>query len=163
MPKSKKRKNKNRSKIKQHKRTGKKLVPPLMQVPNVNLTSWRDNRLPEILWAAILISNLERNKVLDIFRNVAEYIHNQGYENEFWDITHTGLSKFPPKKINEILEIIIQGDEEKEILSPLMLLSETSCEGILETCTYTSACQNRPYSNDESNNINFRSSITGIN
>src|SRR5271165_1654275 len=61
------------STLEQHKMDGRRLIPPMMTVPNVQLMSWPNDRLPEILWAAILINHLPREIALSIFRVVASY------------------------------------------------------------------------------------------
>ena len=60
--------------IEAHKRQKKKLVPPLMAIPGVSLQSWMNHRLPEMVWAALLISGLGRERALELFRNVAELV-----------------------------------------------------------------------------------------
>ena len=35
-----------------HKKVGKKLIPPMLQIPNMVMTSFRDDRLPDLIWLA---------------------------------------------------------------------------------------------------------------
>jgi len=51
--------------LEKHTRAESKLMPPLAQLPNMNLSSWRDNRLPEMIWAGLLFSTLPRNNVFE--------------------------------------------------------------------------------------------------
>ncbi|MBZ2188241.1 DUF5677 domain-containing protein [Alcanivorax sp. JB21] len=60
----------NISSIDQHKRAGSKLVPPLAQIPNMKTSSWSDHHMPEMLWAVLLASVLERRHYLDVLRKV---------------------------------------------------------------------------------------------
>lgn len=35
-----------------HKKVGKKLIPPILQLPNVVMTSFRDDKIPDLVWLA---------------------------------------------------------------------------------------------------------------
>jgi hypothetical protein len=38
-----------------HKRVGKALIPPMMQLTGMSFSSWANTRLPEMLWACLVI------------------------------------------------------------------------------------------------------------
>ena len=61
----------NISTIDQHKRIGRKLVPPLAQIPKMTTSSWMDHHMPEMLWAILLVGVLERRHYLNLLRKVA--------------------------------------------------------------------------------------------
>lgn len=44
-----------RTTIAGHLHQGTKLTPPMAAVPNLKLQSWRNDRLPEMLWAALML------------------------------------------------------------------------------------------------------------
>ena len=44
------------SSLRQHKQVGKSLIPPILTVPGVTLQSWTNDRLPQMLWACLVIS-----------------------------------------------------------------------------------------------------------
>jgi hypothetical protein len=52
------------SSLDKHRRQGKTFTPPLMQVPGVELLSWRNERLPEVLWATLLARGLSRDQYI---------------------------------------------------------------------------------------------------
>jgi hypothetical protein len=54
----------------QHKREGSRFVPALAQVPSSHPSSWLNDRLPELLWGALLLHRFDRNTVLEIFRSL---------------------------------------------------------------------------------------------
>ena len=116
----------NYSTIPQHKRQGKKLIPPLRQVVEKEEpgSSWRNERLPEMLWAILLVTHLPREYVLNIFRQIVKYIQDLPKNDRFHDVTHTGLSKLPPERLNDVLSIIIGGQEQRDVLAPLLLFDE---------------------------------------
>lgn len=57
--------------IGQHARRGTKLVPPLAQIPKMTTSSWSDDHMPEMLWAALLSSTLDRPHYLACLRQIA--------------------------------------------------------------------------------------------
>ena len=75
--KGKEKKPKPYSRIESHKRQKKTLVPPLMALPNVALRSWVDDRMPEMIWAALLIARLGRDRAHRQISRVRGHI----YEN----------------------------------------------------------------------------------
>ena len=111
------------SKIKSHKRDGNRLIPPMAQI-SWSYNSWIDQRLPEMLWACLLVTHLPREYVLDIFRQVAKYIEGLPEEDKFHEVTHTGLSKLPSEHQNAVLSILVAQPEQQEVLVPLLLLDE---------------------------------------
>ena len=115
---------KNYSTIPEHKRQGKKLIPPLVQHFNWTNASWKDERLPEMLWAILLVTHLPRENALNVFRKVAKYIEDLPNDKKFDDVTHTGLSKLPSELLDDVLAIITEQPEQKEVLAYLLLLDE---------------------------------------
>ncbi|MFW9258660.1 DUF5677 domain-containing protein [Nostoc sp. CALU 546] len=112
----------NYSTIAQHKMQGKNLLPPLAQFPNTEFSSWLSERLPEMLWAALLITHLPREYALKIFRRVADYIFKLPEEEKFHDITHSGLANLSSDKLKHFLDSTISDPICKEVLHPLLLL-----------------------------------------
>ena len=115
---------KNYSTIQDHKHQGKKLLSPWDQVPNIKQSSWKDDRLPDMLWAALLVISLPREDALNVFRQVVKYIDSLPEDEKFGDVTHTGLSKLPSERLDEVLSIILAREEQKQVLTPLLLLDE---------------------------------------
>lgn len=109
-------------KLKHHQKKGKQLIPPMLQIPNVQFTSWRNNRIPEMLWAILLITQLRRDHALSIFRWVGKYIEKSPIKGDLYDITHTGLSKWNDKILLEFLVCITANQDQKHALYPLLLL-----------------------------------------
>lgn len=134
---------KNYSTIPEHKRQGKKLIPPLRQIFEKEEpgSSWQNERLPEMLWAILLVTHLPRDLALNVFRQVAKYIKDLPKNDRFYDITHTGLSKLPSNRLDDVLSIITGGPEQQEALVPLLLLDTLPCRevwakalGVNSTC-----------------------------
>jgi len=66
-----------------HKRVGKKLVPPLLQYPNIHLSSWIDTGLPQTIWLAVLHDRLGQvrgtQSALDFCKAAINVAPNHGY------------------------------------------------------------------------------------
>ena len=106
--------------IEQHKLKGKTLTTPWANISNLEPSSWRDERLPEFLWACILSSCIDRAKALATFRCLINHIEKNARE-AYDKITHTGLSQIDDHKQQEIISIITGTRENKEVLHSLLL------------------------------------------
>ncbi len=112
-------KNSTETKLSGHKRIKKELKPPFSLVGSLMPCSWVDDRMPEMLWAVLVIGNVERTKALDFFRYVADHVHKN---QDCYDVTLTGISKFPPNGQREFIKILLSySDEIKMALRPLVL------------------------------------------
>ena len=108
--------------ISSHRRYKKELKPPLAQIPNMKPSSWINERLPEMLWAVLIIGNIERETALNFFRYIAKYVEKN---HECFDITITGISKFSEAKKEEFIKYAISWSEEiKNALRPLALFPD---------------------------------------
>jgi len=101
---------------------GKTLVPPLAQVPGLNLVSWINDRLPELLWAVLIRARLTRDGALTVFRRILRYINEKRPESFEGQITHTGLSRVNPDVLADLLRVMVAGAAERDALLPLLLL-----------------------------------------
>jgi hypothetical protein len=60
------------SEIAQHRLVGKKLIPPLKELPGgFSGSSWRDDHAPEMLWALLLTVTFPRQDYLGCFSEIA--------------------------------------------------------------------------------------------
>lgn len=48
-----------------HKREGKRLIPPMMRLPNVVETSFRDTKIPELIWISALFNRAQDKAAVD--------------------------------------------------------------------------------------------------
>ena len=124
----KKKGNSRESAISSHKRHKKELIPPFLQIPNLELTAWVHDRLPEMLWALLVVGNLERDKALEFFRYIGQYV----FENqECFDVTLTGIGKLPPEKAKYFIKHMLSWSEDiSVILRPLRLYPEIPASDI---------------------------------
>ncbi len=109
------------SKLSEHKRFKKQLKPPLAQL-DMKPASWIDDRLPEMLWAVLVVGNLERDKALKFFRSIAKFVQNN---KECADITLSGIETLPLEKRGEFIALLVSwSDEVRGALRPLGLLPD---------------------------------------
>src|SRR5215204_1411144 len=103
---SKRKKTRTHSTLSEHHRQGKILTPPLLKViqetPNSKLQSWMNERLPNMLWAALLVTGLDRDQALNLFRRVAEYGQKFEEFSQRVDISHSGLQGFDEESQRDI-------------------------------------------------------------
>lgn len=110
--------------LRKHKRHGKKLSPPLATLPKMQPSSWLDDWLPEMLWAALLISGLGRERALDIFRRVGRFIFDIETKDKPYDVTHTGLARMGEDILLDVLSIIVESRDAEKSLCSLLLLED---------------------------------------
>lgn len=82
-----------------HNQHKKELIPPLAKL-NVKNSSWLDERLPEMLWAVLIIGNMKRNEALDFFRYVAKFVEKN---TDCSNITISGISKLEDQKSKSLI------------------------------------------------------------
>ena len=110
------------STIDQHKLSKGTLIPPLATIPNLQPTSWIDDFLPEFIWTSLLLSHLRRPDALAVLRKIVKYVAEFQGDDRPYDITHTGLSNLRSPVLDEILDILVEVDEHRRVLRPLLLL-----------------------------------------
>jgi len=110
------------TKLSEHKQTKRKLIPPLLQIPNLRNSPWLHDRLPEMLWAVLIIGNLEREKALNFFKHVASYVKDN---KDCCNVTLSGLANFSEGKTKTFIEHMLGWSNEIPIiLRPLRLYPE---------------------------------------
>lgn len=107
-------------------------MPPMMTIPNLTPVSWQNERLPEVLWAAIVVSHLPREMALALFRKVAAYGRNLRSDGppEAGDITHSGLAALHSREARDVIGLICESDAARYFLASLILLNDLPCREI---------------------------------
>lgn len=110
------------STIEQHHRKGSKLIPPLANIEKMKPSSWMNDRLPEMLWAGLLFTQLPRELVIEKIHEVANFIHRfSETDNPPFNLSLSGFNTFPREQQEELFAILLQREEFRNALSPLML------------------------------------------
>ena len=109
----------NTSTLDQHKREGSRFIPPLAQVPSLTPASWLNDRLPELLWGALLLNSFPRETVLEIFRTLGDRVAKS---TSTYDVGISGIAAALPASKDVIIDFICRPEEAKLALRPLLLL-----------------------------------------
>src|SRR5205823_10255015 len=83
----------SRTPISWHQKKGKVLQPPFVQFGmGKGLVSWMNDRLPEMIWAALLISALGREAALKELREFLRFVWENPDRESLHDCTLTGFA-----------------------------------------------------------------------
>ncbi len=107
--------------LSKHERDGSILKPPFSRIPNMQTSSWIDERLPEMLWAILLLEELGRENALEVFRNVGYFVKE---EKDLSNITISGISSWDKVIRNKLFSKVFNTNDIKEALKPLLLFKE---------------------------------------
>lgn len=104
----------------------------MLGIPNVHFSSWINDRLPEMIWAALLLTNdnISRDQALDVFRQVGRFISKNSKNGILPEITITGLSNFPGDKLLELLVSITAKENLRKALLPLLIFDSLPAKAI---------------------------------
>ena len=96
------------SSLRQHKQVGKSLIPPMLTIPGVTFQSWTNDRMPQMLWACLVIPVLPRRDALTAFREMAsiglKYRDAEGTGD--WTLFHSRLPSLPVEILTHITRVI---------------------------------------------------------
>ena len=111
------------SRLSGYQRQGRQLLPPLRQIPQVETSSWINDRLPELIWAALLFTQFPRKTLIALFRSIADGIRGAGEEAPH-DLRLTRLATDLPLSGELIINFVCGPSEAKDALSPLLLFPD---------------------------------------
>ncbi len=83
--------------------------------------SWTNDRLPELLWGALLLSGLDREPVLEMFRSLGERVNAAG-EGAPFDLKHSAIFESSELSRELIVDFVAGPEAAKLALRPLLLL-----------------------------------------
>ena len=138
MPVSKNRRNKsgkNRTSLKQHERQGKTLRPAFSQLENkmdgkLFFSNWTYERLPELLWAAIVRVIDDQYFAINEFRKILSFIKSHPNKEEINDISLSGISRLNPSLQEELISAIISEPKVASALTVLKLFPDFPAKNI---------------------------------
>jgi len=113
---------KSRTPLGGHILEGKNLKPPFAVMEGkVTLTSWANERLPEMIWAALVRVSVEQKYALAEFRRILAFIGNHPQKELIHDLTLTGISKLDQPLREELIAFIINSPIASHALPVLRL------------------------------------------
>jgi hypothetical protein len=83
--------------------------------------SWMNDRLPEMIWAALLISALGRDVALKEFRKFLRFVGVNRDRESLHDCTLTGFANLEDSLQSAVIEVLCGSDLAKQALAPLLL------------------------------------------
>jgi Family of unknown function (DUF5677) len=111
-----------RTPISGHQKKGKVLQPPFVQFGiGKGLVSWMNDRLPEMIWAALLISALGREAALKELREFLRFISENPDRESLYDCTLTGFANLEDSLRSAVIGFLCRSDLAKQALAPLLL------------------------------------------
>ncbi|MCY4553546.1 MAG: hypothetical protein OXC79_07715 [Candidatus Poribacteria bacterium] len=112
----------NRTPISGHTHIGRQLLPPFAttMVGKMQHSSWMNDRLPEMLWAALIIASADRDYALRQFCRILNFIGEHKQREQFHDLTHTGIAKLDKTLRTELIRFIVEPPEASLALCALL-------------------------------------------
>ena len=123
------------SKISDHTRVGKELIAPWNTIPNLELTSWLNDRLPECLWVALLVTALPRERYLDIFKQILDNVHRFCQQKKSYNILsdHSAIAALSQEDFLLLFGGALAEPDIKNALSPLLIFDSLPDKQLWET------------------------------
>lgn len=116
-------KDSNSTPLSGYKQNKKTLTPPLATIPNMILSSWINDRLPEMLWAALIRNHHPGNTGYAIFRSNLRWLGDNIKDGDITGICHSDIANMSDDLRKQFIERIVV-DASTEALRPLLLLPE---------------------------------------
>jgi len=132
MPRSKnKRKNnksksgKNRTPLLSHKRVGKELQSGFAQISDkITFSSWSNERLPEMLWAAIIRVINDQDFAISEFRRVINFVAEHELKEQLSELTISAISNLDEPLREEFIQYLLSNPVTASALSVLKLFEQ---------------------------------------
>ena len=112
----------DRTPLAQHRRFKKTLTPPFMAMTdrlNFESSSWLHERLPEMLWAALLFTAYE-DAAFAYFNTLFQFIHEHPQKAKLSELTLSGIAETPEPLRTELIQHILCFDEASKALRQLV-------------------------------------------
>ena len=126
--KSRKRKNtraaKNTTPLSGHRQINRRLIPPVMATELgdiLQFVSWTNDRLPEMLWAALILDSVDRGQALGQFRRILEYVRGHNQKEQLCDLSLTGIARLGETIRSEFIGFITEPPDVRRALCNLLL------------------------------------------
>lgn len=113
---------KNRTPLLDHKKVGKQLQPGFAQLSDkMTFSSWTNERLPEMLWAAIIRVLINQDYAISEFRRIISFVANHKNKEQLHDLTFSGIANLEENIKIEFIEFLLQSELIANALTVLRL------------------------------------------
>ncbi len=109
------------SPLAKHHRQGKVFTPPLMRIPGITPQSWHSDRLPDMLWAALLTQALPRDQYIRHLSLVAKAAMRFRDSPDVYP-QHTTAARLSGEQFRALFGHLLADEQARGALSPLLLL-----------------------------------------
>lgn len=96
---------------------------PLRSISALHWSSWLDDFLPNMLWAAICVGSLERDEALQLLRDICARGAKVLRETNGAQLGHNFLASLPYEEFEEIFSPIVENSKAKEACAAIGLVS----------------------------------------
>jgi hypothetical protein len=115
---------KNRTPLGGHALVGKELHSPLSRLGSRwKLTSWMNDRLPEMIWAALIRASVDQDEAIAEFRRILSFIPESPHKEALHDIRLSGIGKIDPVAQRAFISHILDSDVSSSALGPLKIFT----------------------------------------
>ena len=112
---------KNRTPISGHTRSGSQLLPPFANpILKMKPASWMNERLPEMLWAALIRVAVPRDRGLELFRRFLKFVAEHPEKDKLSDLILTGFSKLEQPLREQVITHLVAPPEAAQALAALL-------------------------------------------
>lgn len=120
---------KNRTSLLDHKKSGSKLQPSFAQFTDqhggrVVFSSWSNERLPEMLWAAIIRMANKQDHAISEFNRIISFVSHHPQKEKMSDLSITGISNLDDNLRNDFLVFLVSNPSTASALSVLSIFKE---------------------------------------
>ena len=91
----------------------------MLELP-LEFASWMNDRLPELLWATLIISSVDRKFGLAHFRRIISFVGEHKQKEQLHDLSLTGIADLEDTLRTELVRLIVEPPEVTEALASLL-------------------------------------------
>jgi len=116
---------KNRTPLLSHKKVGKELQSGFAQISDkVTFSSWSNERLPEMLWAAIIRVIKDQDFAISEFRRVISFVAEHEQKEQLSELTISAISNLDEPLREEFIQYLLSDSVTASALSVLTLFEQ---------------------------------------
>lgn len=116
---------KNRTPLLSHKKVGKELHPGFAQISDkITFSSWSNERLPEMLWAAIIRVIADQDYAISEFRRVISFVADHEQKELLSELTITAISNLDEPLREDFIQHLLGNPKTATALTVLTLFQK---------------------------------------
>ena len=98
------------------------MVPPFLQAlgDKLEFNSWKNDRLPEMLWASLIFASNERREAFQEFSRIMNFVAEHKRRGELENLTISGIAGLDEER-EEVIRFIVSEPATSDALSTLLI------------------------------------------